>query len=60
LSASSLGMTRAALDLGGRDSFESALAEVESFYLNELMKTADAQEGTRAFMEKRKPEWRDK
>jgi 1,4-dihydroxy-2-naphthoyl-CoA synthase len=24
------------------------------------MKTADAQEGSRAFMEKRKPEWRNK
>ena len=60
LSASALGMTRAALDLGTQNSFESMLTEVESLYLNELMKTADAQEGTRAFMEKRKPEWRHK
>jgi enoyl-CoA hydratase/carnithine racemase len=60
LSATALGMTRAALDLGGRPGFESALAEVENLYLHELMKTEDAQEGVRAFMEKRKPEWRNR
>ena len=60
LSASSLAMTRMALDLGAGSSFQSALAEVEDLYLNELMKTEDAHEGVRAFMEKRKPEWRHK
>jgi len=60
LSASSLAMTRAALDLGGQSGFDAALAEVETLYLHELMKTEDAQEGSRAFMEKRKPEWRNK
>lgn len=60
LSASSLGLTRAALELGGRLDFESALAEVEDLYLHELMKTEDANEGVRAFMEKRKPEWRNR
>ena len=60
LSASSLAMTRAALDLGGRSGFESVLTEVENLYLNELMKTEDASEGLHAFMEKRKPEWRNK
>ena len=60
LSASSLTMTRAALDLGSQNRFESALAEVENLYLHELMKTEDAQEGPRSFMEKRKPEWRNK
>ena len=60
LSASSLAMTRAALDLGGRSGFESVLTEVENLYLNELMKTEDASEGVHAFMEKRKPEWRNK
>src|SRR6266849_1310266 len=60
LSASSLAMTRAALDLGSQNSFESALAEVENLYLHELMKTEDAPEGVRAFMEKRKPEWRNR
>src|SRR3989442_5363445 len=60
LSASSLAMARAALDLGGRSGFESVLTEVENLYLNELMKTEDASEGVHAFMEKRKPEWRNK
>ena len=60
LSAAALGMTRTALDLGGRSSFESALTEVENLYLHELMKTEDANEGVRAFIEKRKPEWRHK
>jgi cyclohexa-1,5-dienecarbonyl-CoA hydratase len=58
LSASSLAMTRAALDLGTRDNFQSRLGEVENLYLHELMKTEDAHEGVRSFMEKRKPEWR--
>src|SRR5712691_11600471 len=60
MSASSLGLTRAALELGRGQSFEAALAEVENLYLNELMKTEDASEGVHAFMEKRKPEWRNK
>src|SRR6266853_4924988 len=60
LSGSSLTMTRAALDLGGQSDFDAALAEVENLYLQELMKTEDAQEGSRAFMEKRKPEWRNR
>jgi len=51
-------LTRSALELGSRNSFEAALAEVENLYLHELMKTEDASEGVRAFMEKRKPEWR--
>ena len=53
-------MTRTALDLGGRTGFESTLEEVENLYLHELMKTADAREGVRAFMEKRKPGWRNR
>jgi len=60
LSASSLAMTRMALDLGAGSRFQSALGEVEDLYLNELMKTEDAHEGVRSFMEKRKPEWRHK
>ena len=60
LSATSLRMTRAALDLAGQAGFESKLDEVENLYLNELMKTEDAQEGVRAFMEKKKPEWRNR
>jgi len=60
LSGSSLAKTRTALDLGSQNDFDAALSEVENLYLHELMKTEDAQEGSRAFMEKRKPEWRNK
>ena len=60
LSGVSLQFTRAALDLGRKGDFESALTEVENLYLNELMKTEDATEGVQSFMEKRKPEWRNK
>src|SRR6266849_2317743 len=58
LSASALAMTRAALDLGANGAFQSTLDEVENLYLHELMKTEDAHEGVRSFIEKRKPEWR--
>jgi cyclohexa-1,5-dienecarbonyl-CoA hydratase len=60
LSGAALQFTRAALDLGRSGDFESALTEVENLYLNELMKTDDATEGVQSFMEKRKPEWRNK
>jgi cyclohexa-1,5-dienecarbonyl-CoA hydratase len=57
LSSSSLKLTRRALDRSG---FDSELRGVEDLYLNELMKTEDANEGLRAFMEKRKPEWKNR
>ena len=40
--------------------FDEALASLEAVYQYELMVTADAQEGLRAFSEKRKPVWRDR
>lgn len=60
LSSSSLQITRTALELGRRGNFEFALTEVENLYLHELMQTPDATEGVQAFMDKRKPEWRNK
>ena len=60
LSAPALEMTRRALDTARGRPFLDALERVEDLYLNELMKTEDAQEGVRAFMEKRKPAWRNK
>jgi cyclohexa-1,5-dienecarbonyl-CoA hydratase len=60
LSGTSLEATRRAIDLGRGRSLDDALAEVENLYLHELMKTEDANEGIRAFMEKRKPAWRNR
>jgi cyclohexa-1,5-dienecarbonyl-CoA hydratase len=36
-----------------------ALKNIEDIYLNKLMKTHDANEGLQAFVDKRKPEWKD-
>jgi cyclohexa-1,5-dienecarbonyl-CoA hydratase len=58
LSGTSLSYARQALDLGRGRSIESALNEQENIYLHELMKTEDANEGVKAFMEKRKAVWR--
>src|SRR5919112_1199556 len=60
LSAPALEMTRRALDASRGRPFLEALERAEDIYLNELMKTEDAHEGVRAFMEKRRPEWRNK
>jgi cyclohexa-1,5-dienecarbonyl-CoA hydratase len=60
LSAPALEATRRAIDLARGASFEDALRKVEDLYLNELMKTEDAHEGVNAFMQKRKPAWKNK
>ena len=60
LSAPALEMARRALDASRGRPFLEALERVEDIYLNELMKTEDAQEGVRAFMEKRKADWKNK
>ena len=58
LSGTSLEFTRRAMDLGRGRTLDEALTEQENIYLHELMKTVDANEGIKAFMEKRKPVWR--
>jgi cyclohexa-1,5-dienecarbonyl-CoA hydratase len=50
---------RAVRDSRGRG-FDEALAEMEELYHNELMVTEDAEEGLKAFVEKRKPVWKDR
>ena len=58
LSGTSLAYARQSLDLGRGRSIDAALDEQENIYLHELMKTQDANEGVKAFMEKRKAIWR--
>jgi cyclohexa-1,5-dienecarbonyl-CoA hydratase len=60
LSAPALEMARRALDAARGRPFLEALDRAEDIYLNELMKTEDAHEGVKAFMEKRKPDWRNR
>jgi cyclohexa-1,5-dienecarbonyl-CoA hydratase len=40
--------------------FDKGLARAEQIYRDELMKTADAQEGIAAFIERRRPKWTGK
>jgi cyclohexa-1,5-dienecarbonyl-CoA hydratase len=40
--------------------FDKGLTRAERIYFDELMKTSDAHEGIRAFMEKREPKWTGK
>lgn len=58
LSVVSIEYARRALDLGRGRPLDAALKEQENIYLHELMKTLDANEGIKAFMEKRKAVWR--
>lgn len=60
LSGASLEFARRAMDVGRGLSLDATLSELENIYLHELMKSADATEGIRAFMEKRKPVWRNR
>ena len=57
LSPSALAVTKKAFYAWDAMHFDKGLARAEKIYLEELMKTADAQEGVRAFMEKRDPKW---
>ena len=58
LSPAVLRMSRQTLRQRDAQEFERSLEEVERVYLNKLMKTEDAQEGIRAFLEKRAPAWK--
>lgn len=52
--------TREAALIGLQEEEGQALSRIEELYLNRLMQTQDANEGLKAFMEKRKPEWQEK
>jgi len=60
LSTAALAVTKKAVYAWDAMHFDKGLARAEKIYLEELMKTADAQEGIRAFMEKREPKWTGK
>jgi cyclohexa-1,5-dienecarbonyl-CoA hydratase len=59
-SGAALEFARRALDLGRGRTIDKALKQVEDIYLLELMKSMDATEGVKAFLEKRKPAWRNR
>lgn len=58
-SASSLRLAKRAFRIASAGNFSDRLARVEELYLSELMETFDANEGLSAFLEKRKPSWKD-
>ena len=60
LSPSTLTVTKKAFYAWESMHFDKGLARAERIYLDELMKTADAHEGIRAFMEKREARWTGK
>jgi cyclohexa-1,5-dienecarbonyl-CoA hydratase len=57
-SASSLRFAKRAFRIAQSADFDERLEKVERLYLQELMKTDDANEGLNAFVEKRKPAWK--
>jgi cyclohexa-1,5-dienecarbonyl-CoA hydratase len=59
LSGIVLKMTKEAVLAGLNDDMDQGLKTIEKIYLDRLMKTHDAMEGLKAFLEKRKPTWRD-
>ncbi len=59
LSGLVLSLTKKAFNAGLMDPSAQGLKEIEKIYLQELMKTKDAEEGLRAFLEKRKPVWKE-
>jgi len=52
--------TKKATKLSMESNFDEKLDKVEDLYLNQLMKTFDANEGLKAFLEKRSPNWENR
>jgi cyclohexa-1,5-dienecarbonyl-CoA hydratase len=60
LSAEVIRVTKKAIKAGLMDDLEPSLKHIEDIYLHKLMRTADAQEGLQAFVEKRNPKWKNR
>jgi cyclohexa-1,5-dienecarbonyl-CoA hydratase len=60
LSTAALAVAKKAFYAWDAAHFDKGLARAEKLYVEELMKTADVDEGVRAFMEKRAPKWTGK
>ena len=60
LSPAALAITKKAIYAWDSIHFDKGLARAERIYLEELMKSEDAQEGIRAFLEKRDPRWKSR
>jgi cyclohexa-1,5-dienecarbonyl-CoA hydratase len=60
LSSSALSVTKKAMYAWDAMHFDKGLARAEKIYMEELMKTADAQEGIEAFNQKKPPNWTGK
>jgi cyclohexa-1,5-dienecarbonyl-CoA hydratase len=60
LSRAALALAKKAFYAWDAIHFDKGLARAERIYFEELMKTSDAHEGIRAFMEKREPKWTGK
>ena len=58
-SAVVLQLTKRAFIEGATQNYGEAIKKIEDIYLNELMKTSDANEGLTAFLEKRQPVWKN-
>jgi cyclohexa-1,5-dienecarbonyl-CoA hydratase len=59
-SAAILRLTKQAVRQAHGDQFDRSLSELEELYLRRLMQTEDAEEGLRAFIEKRPPVWKNR
>jgi len=58
-SAVVLQLTKRAFLEGATQNYSESIKKIEDIYLNELMKTNDANEGLSAFLEKRPPVWKN-
>lgn len=58
-SAIVLQLTKRAFMEGATQNYSESIKKIEDIYLNELMKTNDANEGLAAFLEKRQPVWKN-